>query len=157
MPANTRNKDGKHHIHTVPVKLCHPQNNKRKPHIDAQFAMASVKYARDLAELFSDKHVLFLSQDDKARVPIGLPISKKQDVMLMHVEYKVSLPSHDFTTGKQHKLIPYVYAVWKRQKNDPAISYNGPTLILQYGVANITKAVLRLIMNIFKNFWGINC
>ena len=70
----------------------------------------------------------------------------------MHLEYKVSLPSHDFPTGKQHKLIPYVYAVCKRQKNDPAISYNGPTLILQYGVANITKAVLRLIMNISKTF-----
>ena len=47
MPANTRHKDGKHHIHTVHVKLCSPQNNKRKPHTDAQFAVASVKYARD--------------------------------------------------------------------------------------------------------------
>ena len=68
--------------------------------------MASVKYARELAELFSDEHVFFLSQDDKARVPIGLPISKKQDVMTMHLEYKVSLPDHNFPTGKSHKLIP---------------------------------------------------
>ena len=63
--ANARNKDGKLHTHTVPVKLCCPQNNKRKPHIGAYFAMASVKYARDLAELFSDEHVFFLFQDGK--------------------------------------------------------------------------------------------
>ena len=75
MPANTRHKDGKRHVHTVPMKLYHPQNNQRKPHIDAHFAMASVKYARYLAELFSDEHVFFLSQDYKARVPIGLPVS----------------------------------------------------------------------------------
>ena len=91
--------------------------------------MASVKYARDLAKLFSDENVLFLSQDDKARVPIGLPISKKQNVILMHLEYKVSLPDHDFPIGKQLKLIPSVYASSKRQKNDPTISYNGPTYI----------------------------
>ena len=64
-PANARNKDGKLHTHTVPVKLCCPQNNKRKPHIGAYFAMASVKYARDLAELFSDEPVFFLFQDGK--------------------------------------------------------------------------------------------
>ena len=69
MPANIHHKDGKRYVHTVAVRLCRPKNNQRKPHIDAHFAMASVKYARDLAELFSDEHVFFLPQDDKARVP----------------------------------------------------------------------------------------
>ena len=64
MPANTRHKDGKRHVQTVPEKFGRPQNNQRKRHIDAHFAMASVKYDRDLAELFSDEHVLFLSQND---------------------------------------------------------------------------------------------
>ena len=91
--------------------------------------MTSVKYARELAELFSDEHVFFLSQDDKARVPIGLPISKKQDVMLMHLEYKVSLPDHDFPIGKSHKLIPSVYASCNRRKENDDIGYSGPTYI----------------------------
>ena len=55
----------------------------------------------------------FLSQDDKLRVSMGLPwvwvFSKKQDVMLMHLEYKASLTDHDFPIGKSHKLIPSVY------------------------------------------------
>ena len=68
MPANIHHKDGKRYVHTVPVRLCRPKKQ-RKPHTDAHFAMASVKYARDVAELFSGEHVFFLPQDDKARVP----------------------------------------------------------------------------------------
>ena len=90
--------------------------------------MASVKYARELADLFSDEHVFFLSQDDKARVPIGLPISKKQDVMLMHLEYKLSLPDHDFPIGKSHKL-KKVCASCNRRKENDGIGYGGPTYI----------------------------
>ena len=114
------------------MKLYRPQNNK-KTHIDAHFAMASVKQARDLAELFSDERVFFLSQNDKARVPIGLSGSKKQDFMLMHLKYKVSLSDHEFPIGKQHKLIPSVYASYKCQKNYPAISCIGPTYIAMRG------------------------
>ena len=105
------------------------KQSKKTTYFNAHFAMASVKYAGDLAEIFSDEHVFFPSQDDKARVPIGLPVSEKQDVILMHLEYKMSFPDHDFPIGKQHKLIPSVYASCKCQKNDPAISYSGPTYI----------------------------
>ena len=69
-----------------------------------------MKHARELAGLFEGENCFFLSQDDKARVPIGLPISKKQSIMLMHMEYKVQLPDHDFPIGENHKLIPSVYA-----------------------------------------------
>ena len=70
-------KDGKRHVHTVPMKLQRPQNDLRKKHPDGHLAMASVMFTRELANLFGDHHVFFLSQDDKARVPLGLPISKK--------------------------------------------------------------------------------
>ena len=39
--------------------------------------MASVKHARELASLFLDENVFFLSADDKASVPLGLAVSKK--------------------------------------------------------------------------------
>ena len=71
-------KDGKSHVHTVLVKLQDPQNDLRKKHPDGHFAMASVMFTRELANLFGDNHVFFLSQDGKAHVPLGLPISKKQ-------------------------------------------------------------------------------
>ena len=55
-------------------------------------------------------------------------MSKKQTAILMHVEYKVSLPNHDFPIGKSHKLIPSVYASCL-QKEDGTIGVNGPTYI----------------------------
>ena len=85
--------------------------------------MASVMFRRELANLFGDNHVFFLSQDDKAHAPLGLPISKKQTAILMHLEYKVTLPDQDFPIGEKHKLIPSVYAACL--KKDGEVSYNG--------------------------------
>ena len=88
LPSNMRQKDGKRQVHDVPLKLQCPQDDLRKKHPDGHFAMASVMFTKELANLFGDNHVFFLSQDDKARVPLGLPISKKQTAILMHLEYK---------------------------------------------------------------------
>ena len=125
LPANISHVDGKRPFSSVNVRLCKPQNTQRKGHPDGHFAMAMVKMAKDLANLFSE-HPFFLSQDDKARVPIGLPISKKQTALLMHLEYKVTLPDHDFPIGENHKLIPSVYAACLHDK-DGTVSYSGPT------------------------------
>ena len=97
-------------MYTVPVKLRKPQNDLRKKHSDRHFAIASLKEVDGLASLFPASLVLYLSQDDKARRPPGLPISKKQTAILMHLEYKVSLPDQDFPVGENHKLTPSVYA-----------------------------------------------
>ena len=80
-----------------------------------------------LADLFGDNHVFFLSQDDKPFVPLGLPISKRQTAILMHLEYKVTLPDHDFLIEEKHKLIPSVYAACL--KRDGEVSYSGPKFI----------------------------
>ena len=104
------------------MKLCRSQNDLRKKYSDGHFAVASVKFARELANLFGDHHV---SQDDKARVPLGLPISKKKTIILMHLEVKQ--PDQDFPIGRKHKLIPSVYAGCLKKDGD--VSYNGLTFI----------------------------
>ena len=43
--------------------------------------------------LFDPDTFCNLSQDDKARVPLGLPIFKKQTALVMHVDYKVCIIS----------------------------------------------------------------
>ena len=88
--------------------------------------MASVKHARELASLFSDENLFFLSADDKARVSLGLPVSKRQTTILMHLEYRVKLPDHDFPIGGKHNLIPSVYSACEKNK-DGSAGYNGPT------------------------------
>jgi len=126
-------------VHTVPVRLCRAQNDLRKGHADSHFAMASVKHADELAALFGKQHVFYLSQDDKARIPLGLPVSQKQSAILMHMEYRVRLPDHDFPIGEKHKLIPSVYAACE-QRADGSVSYSGPTYVCI--VASTTVVVL---------------
>jgi hypothetical protein len=46
----------------------------------------------------------------KKRVPIGLTAANKQSLLLMHVEYSVSLSDHDWVVAEKHKLILLVYA-----------------------------------------------
>lgn len=76
---------------------------------------------------------MFISQDDKARVPIGITAATKQAPLLMHVHYKVSLPDHDWGVANRHKLIPSVYAGCLINSNamgkPEAVTYSGPTYI----------------------------
>ncbi|CAG7725321.1 unnamed protein product [Allacma fusca] len=68
------------------------KNNKRKEHPDAKFAAKTMANLRDVAELFGPANVLVVSQDDKARVPIGLPAENKQVPILMTLKYRMRLP-----------------------------------------------------------------
>ncbi|CAF5063316.1 unnamed protein product, partial [Rotaria sp. Silwood1] len=94
---------------------------------DSHFAAATVEYLKDLAILFGSKSVFVISQDDKARVPLGLPAAKQQAPILMHLEYRMELPDHDFVVAEKHKLIPSVYGalIFKNKQ----LSYSGPTYI----------------------------
>lgn len=82
----------------------------------------------ELADLFGSENVFYLSLDDKARVPLALPVSKKQVAIMMHLDYKVQLPDHDFPIGERHKLIPSVYAAGV-QDDQGKIGHSGPTFI----------------------------
>ena len=68
------------------------------------------RHLEELISVLGPNEVCFISQDDKARVPIGLTAANKQAPLLMHVEYQVSLPDHDWIVAAKHKLIPSVYA-----------------------------------------------
>lgn len=77
--------------------------------------------------------MIFISQDDKAKVPIGKTAAKLQAPLLMHVEYKVRLSDHDFVVGPRHLLTPSVYAGIVIKPNAmgrrEAVTYSGPTYI----------------------------
>lgn len=124
---------GKTHIKTVPVKLIRAQNDEHKKHPDGKFCRATIKQLEELASMLGPNQVFFLSQDDKARVPIGLTAAKAQSPMMMHLEYKISLPDHDWVVAARHKLIPSVYAGISVKENgcgNPnAVGYSGPTYI----------------------------
>lgn len=53
--------------------------------------------------------------------------------MVMHMEYRVKLPDHDWVVANKHKLIPSVYGLIDIRPDglgDPkAVGYSGPTYI----------------------------
>ncbi|KAJ8687960.1 hypothetical protein QAD02_024398 [Eretmocerus hayati] len=133
IPKRSNSEEGKRHVKTVPVKLCRAQNDLHAKHIDRPFCHATIRALETLASILGPQQAIFLSQDDKARVPIGITAAKLQSPMLMHLEYKVSLPDHDFVVAAKHKLIPSVYAPIVIEPNNKgradAVSYSGPTYI----------------------------
>ena len=135
LPKNSVTIEGKKHIKTVPVRLLRAENNLHDKHSDTAFCTATIRGLEEVASLLGPEEVSFLSQDAKARVPIGITAANKQAPLMMHLEYKVTLPDHDYVKAPGHKLVPDVYAGIKinaptNQFGDPkSVSYSGPTYI----------------------------
>ncbi|XP_044594835.1 uncharacterized protein LOC123272182 [Cotesia glomerata] len=132
-PKNVKTLEGKKHIVTAPVKLARPTADLHKTHKDALFCTSTIRSLESLASLLGPDQVIFLSQDDKARVPIGITAANHQAPFLMSMEYRVRLPDHDWVVAERHKLIPSVIAGCKispKGMGDPsAVSYSGPTYV----------------------------
>lgn len=133
LPRNSRTEQGKRHVITVPVRLASATNDEHKSHPDGKFCTATIRSLESLASMLGPEQTAFISQDDKARVRMGLPAAKEQSPVLMHVEYRMKLPDHDWVIAEKHKLIPSVIAgiVIKPngQGKPEAVSYSGPTYI----------------------------
>ncbi|KAL5505648.1 hypothetical protein EMCRGX_G007114 [Ephydatia muelleri] len=133
LPKNSSSIEGKRHCTTVPVKLIRAQNSAHAHHIDSHFCTATNRALESLASMLGPKEVFFGSFDDKARVPIGLSAAHKQALLIMHMEYKVALPDHDWVVAAKHKLIPSVYAAINIKPDclgsPESITYSGPTYI----------------------------
>lgn len=133
LPRNALGRDGKRHINTVPVRLMKAQKDLHRSHIDTCFASTTIRHLEELASCLGSKVVTFLSQDDKARVPIGITAANAQAPLLMHLEYRVRLPDHDWVVAAGHKLIPSVYAGISIKPgvlgDRTCVGYSGPTYV----------------------------
>lgn len=163
IPRRTNSSEGKRHVKTVPVKLAVAQTSQHKQHADTEFCIASIRALEALAAFLGPKEVFFLSQDDKARIPLGITAAHKQQSILMHLDYEVRLPDHDFTKAKGHKLVPSVYAgisIKENKMHSPeAVGYSGPTYISIRSAKHSSSSALThandidklLDLEIFKN------
>ncbi|KAJ8677784.1 hypothetical protein QAD02_013571 [Eretmocerus hayati] len=133
LPRRSNTIEGKRHIKTCPVRLCRALNDEHRSHPDTQFCIASLRYLEAFASALGPQQVAYISQDDKARVALGITAANKQSPILMPTEYRVKLPDHDFVVAQKHKLIPSVYAGIEIKAdglgNPEAVSYSGPTYI----------------------------
>ena len=130
-PRNQASREGKRHVNSCPVKLIKPENKEHKYHPDTKFARATISNIEELASILGPQEVSFHSQDDKCRVALGITAATKQAPLLMHADYKVMLPDHDFVVAKAHKLIPSVIAACNIKENtlNSGVTYSGPTYV----------------------------
>lgn len=89
LPRNHKTTEGKKHVRTVPVRLLRAQNNFHEKHVDQYFCTATIRGIETIASILGPDQVIFISQDDKSRVPLGITAANKQAKMLMHLEYQV--------------------------------------------------------------------
>lgn len=133
LPKNSRTHEGKRHVVTVPVRLVAPENDLRVKHPDGHFCTATIRALETVASVLGPDQVFFLSQDDKARVPLGITAAKAQAPILMRMDYRLRLPDHNFALAEQHKLIPSVYASNKVRPDGVGqpddVTYSGPTYV----------------------------
>lgn len=88
-PPRTKSIEGRRHRDALPIRLIKAENDDHKSHVDGRFAAASFRWAIELSELLGPRVVSVVSQDDKAKVLMGLPAAQHQAPLLVHLEYKV--------------------------------------------------------------------
>ena len=82
----------------------------------------------DIAAFIGPGAALYLSQDDKSSVPLGVTAAKKQGCILMSMRCRVRLPDHDFKVGSKHLLTPSVICVCTIDPKS-GVTYSGPTFV----------------------------
>ena len=92
------------------------ENKEHKYHPDTKFAKATISNLEEVASILGPREITFHSQDDKYRMALGIPAATKQAPLLMHTDYKVTLPDHDFIVALPHKLTPSVIAAVRYRK-----------------------------------------
>lgn len=99
LPRRSKSIEGKRHVNSVPVRLIRASNDLHKQHVDSSFAMTTINHLNELASMLGPNEVIYLSQDDKARVPIGLTAAKLQAPLMMHMQYRYYNSTATFTTS----------------------------------------------------------
>ena len=96
------------------------------------FAHTPIRHLEEVEEFFGTEEVVFYSQDNKAKVHIGMTVASKQASLLVHVDCKVNIPDHDFVIEKQHKLVPLFIGDTKMKAkifSSDAFTYSRPFFI----------------------------
>jgi hypothetical protein len=77
-------------------------------HSDSHFTAASLKHIKDLAGIFGNDCVFYLTQDTKAKVNIGRPAAKGQAPLIMHLDYENSSLEPQITPiATRHQITPW--------------------------------------------------
>jgi hypothetical protein len=112
LPRQSNSIAAKAHHHPAWVAVAGVSHTETRDHPDGHYCLASVKSARQFATVFADNAVI-ISQDDKAKIGLGVPAVGRTFRTLQSVHELVSVADHDFPLGNAQKLVPSVYLMIK--------------------------------------------
>ncbi|EXX60137.1 hypothetical protein RirG_182680 [Rhizophagus irregularis DAOM 197198w] len=112
LPHQSNSIAARAHHHPAWVAVAGVSCTETRDHPDGHYCLASVKYARQFATVFADNSVV-ISQDDKAKIGLGVPAVGQTFHTLQSVHEPVSVADHDFPLGNGQKLVPSVYLMIK--------------------------------------------
>ena len=77
--------------------------------LDCHFTAASLKHINDLAGIFGNDCVLYMTQDIKATISIGRPPTKGQSPLIMRLDYETnSAELQSNPTASRHQFTPWL-------------------------------------------------
>ena len=118
LPRQSNSIAARAHHHPAWVAVAGVSRTETRDHPDGHYCLASVKCAKQFATVFADMSVV-ISQDDKAKIGLGVPAVGRTFHTLQSVNEPVCVADHDFPAGNGQKLIPSVYLIIKpNESND---------------------------------------
>ncbi|CAB4441827.1 unnamed protein product [Rhizophagus irregularis] len=116
LPKQANSIAAKAHHHPAWVAVAGVSHTDTQEHIDGHYCLASVKYAKQFASMFADMSTI-ISQDDKAKIGLGVPAVGRTFRTLQSINEPVSVADHDFPTESGQKLISSVYLIMKPEES----------------------------------------
>src|SRR3954447_24700774 len=117
LPHQSNSIAAKAHHHPAWVAVAGVSRTETRDHPDGHYCLASVKYAKQFATIFAEKSVV-ISQDDKAKIGLGVPAVGRTFHTLQSVHEPVCVADHDFPAGSEQKLVPSVYLMIKPSESN---------------------------------------
>jgi hypothetical protein len=80
LPRRSSSVEGQRNVSTIPVKLIRAQKDHHANHIDGFICTTTIRHLEELVSMLGQNVVCFVSQDEKARVPIGLAAANNANI-----------------------------------------------------------------------------
>lgn len=92
---------------------------------------------------------------------MGIPAATKQAQVLMHLDYKIKLPDHQYVIASRHSLKPSVYAFCVINPSlvgtPDAVEYVGPTAVRIRSCKHDSSTIERHIVDLKSIITGAEC
>ncbi|GBB87322.1 hypothetical protein RclHR1_13760001 [Rhizophagus clarus] len=146
LPFRSNSIAARTHHHPVNIAIASVSRDEKSEHPDKHYCLASIKGAKQFAALFLTYSVI-ISQDDKVKVPLGIPAVGKIFKTIQSFQEPVILPDHDFPIGIQsaYNSVEYSMSTLSQKlasimlpidKFDSYLKFQGQVVDLELAIRN---------------------